>query len=521
LEICGCAYVIFVGGALADRIRKIKNFTGIFFLLAAVGAFVLIAMQAVTTDIWYDEVFSVGFMDKTIAQICSLTARDVHPPFYYIYLKIIVAALGSVPGVKAVVAAKIASLLPWIGLLIISLTYVRKRFGIFPAGIFLFLITAMPQLGTYYLEIRMYSLALLTITGAFIVSLEIVSRAGDNSNSFFLWMLLWILGTITAYMQYYACVAIVALYIILGIYLLLTKRYTELKYEIISAVASAIIYIPWLPSLYRQMTTISGNYWIQPLTLRSVFGCVKFITLPVLPYSKLPYVSVGLFIMAVVIEVILWICAFKKGKGEELYAVFGGVGIIFFVILLGFILSMLGTPIFTYRYMIPCLGALYLGLAILLDRVSAKEWMFILLIPIVLEGYLSLKGLYAEEHNKVINTPITMEALSDIPKGSIIITNFDHVTSLMSYYLPENDIYLYEADTDPLIPVMYTNYKGMIEKSDISKMVEGNENVYFFGSFNSREEIIEDWAKDGVNSEEINSCLLERYWFNIYRLSVE
>ena len=36
-----------------------------------------------------------------------------------------------------------------------------------------------------------------------------------------------------------------------------------------------------------------------------------------------------------------------------------------------------------------------------------------------------------------------------------------------------------------------------------------------------REDILKEWAKEGILSvETADSCLLERYWFNIYRLEL-
>lgn len=45
--------------------------------------------------------------------------------------------------------------------------------------------------------------------------------------------------------------------------------------------------------------------------------------------------------------------------------------------------------------------------------------------------------------------------------------------------------------------------------------------VWFIGSGLIREDILKEWAKEGILSvETADSCLLERYWFNIYRLEL-
>ena len=43
-------------------------------------------------------------------------------------------------------------------------------------------------------------------------------------------------------------------------------------------------------------------------------------------------------------------------------------------------------------------------------------------------------------------------------------------------------------------------------------------NVYFFGSFNSREELLKEWETEGIAYTEEGTYLLERYYFNVYHL---
>ncbi len=64
--------------------------------------------------------------------------------------------------------------------------------------------------------------------------------------------------------------------------------------------------------------------------------------------------------------------------------------------------------------------------------------------------------------------------------------------------------------------------KGSVSAAqEIKEWLACGKNVWFFGSFNSREDIRTQWEADGIYTEEMGSFLLERYWFNIYRLSVK
>ena len=122
------------------------------------------------------------------------------------------------------------------------------------------------------------------------------------------------------------------------------------------ALLSAAAYLPWLPSFISQVTTVSSNYWIQPLTFRSVFGCMKHVFLPV------SYATTKNYILAVAMIVVFAVAFlysyFKKKDVTHRYVLLCGLFIPVFTASMGFVCSALNRPIFVYRYLIPCLGAM-------------------------------------------------------------------------------------------------------------------------------------------------------------------
>ena len=123
--------------------NQIKKLTGrdiLGYLL--LGLSVIMLGKSLTlcfsSDIWYDELFTVGMIEHSYGDLIAFTARDVHPPLYYCIVKILVD-LCKLISVQAnpVVIAKIVSVLPYFILLIYSVSFIRKRFGIFTGGIFL------------------------------------------------------------------------------------------------------------------------------------------------------------------------------------------------------------------------------------------------------------------------------------------------------------------------------------------------------------------------------------------------
>lgn len=497
--------------------EKLKRILGILFLTGVIATIIIMAMQAITDDVWYDEVFSMCFSKLNITDIPGMTARDVHPPFYYIYLRLFIIIGQTITGGgNEVVLAKMASVFPWFGLAIISMTYIRKKWGFFTGSFYLFLVTAMPQIGNYYVEIRMYSLALLLITSAGLLALSIIQ---DDSKKW-KWCAFWIIGILTAYTQYYACIGIVGVYagFMLLIVFLSRPRRKKIWAILGCAIASVIIYIPWMGVVLNQMNNINGTYWIQPLGIKSIFGCIKYIFLPVSLDGRICYVACGLMLFSTATALVRFII---KRERQLLITIICLVIPLIVVVASGFVLSILGTPIFIYRYMVPTLGLFWLAVAIIINRVCDKRLVaYLLLVPYIVGAFYTVRGFYQEENKKVTHMPLVHEAFDKIPENAAVVTNFDHVTTVSGYYL-NNDIYIYDGEVDRLIPDMLNGCGSMIVIDDIINKLQSGQPVYFLGSFNTREDIINDWQEYGIIAEEQDSVLLERYWFNIYRLELK
>lgn len=483
---------------------------GLVLLIGSFLAFLFCISQGFGSDIWYDEIFSVKFAQMSYGEIVSATARDVHPPFYYWYLKFIQDTLSIIlKEVHPFVLCKVASMLPFVGLYVYALLFVRKRFGMKTTGLFLLLVVTMPQISNYIVEIRMYSIALFLITAMFFHSIEIVYENKTKDYIFF-----FIYGLITAYTQYYACIAVVGLYICLFVYFLFEKNKNGMRKLIISAVLSVVCYLPWLPAFISQVTAVNSNYWIQPLTFRSIFGCMKFVFLPVSFDSKNFFYAI---IMIAIGGVTFVYYVMKHRKKEELYLALTGIFIPVFIAFMGFVCSALGRPIFVYRYLIPGLGALWFVYAILIGKQFSSRLSLLLLIPFLMAGYSNTQGYYAEEHKKIVEMEKTQAFLDTFPEDAVIVANFNHVQALIATYL-DREILLYGSEPEALIQEFFENCGSVdsIEDSDEIVSLIKEKDVYFLGSFNARDEIIQDWEKEGISTTQEGTYLLERYWFNVY-----
>lgn len=605
--------------------KKLKNGCGVLFLFLGILSFFVCLFQAFGQDIWFDEVFSVNFIQHSYKEIAALTGKDVHPPLYYWYLKLF-HDIGKVlvPAASSIVLCKLASMLPFVGIFVYTLTAIRKNFGLHVAGLFWFLVMTMPQISNYTVEIRMYSLALFFITAAFVHSCELVrafpvqevseaegaaepgaaagieetaepgaaagteetaepgaagsevisgavlasgSVTGENGlikgwkkNKH--WLLFWVYGILTAYTQYYACVAVIAIYIAVFIFyaVMAHKNKTgksvcekvQINQEqvenrktiqneaaiqnkvaikeqnricarngigkvLLCAGLSVLAYLPWLPFFFSQVRTVSSSYWIQPLTWKSIFGCMKYIFLPVSYAVKKNYVLACVMILLFG-AAFLYSFLMKRKDARGRFFLLTGLWIAVFTTLIGFVCSILNRPIFVYRYLIPCLGAMWLVAAVVLWDFVEKNWGILLFVPFLLSGYSNMQGFYGEENKKIVEMKATQSFLADFPKDAVVLCNFNHVQAVTACYLKDsNEIWLYGSNPEDLIAELLPQCRGLEDTTELSQLVKERD-VYFFGSFNSREELLKEWETEGIAYTEEGTYLLERYYFNVYHL---
>lgn len=510
--------------------EKISCQSIIGWLLSGISILMLIksVMLCFCNDIWYDELFTVGMIEHSYGELIAFTARDVHPPLYYCITKTFADLCKLInPAADTVIAAKVVSVLPYFIIALYSVTFIRKRFGSFTSGVFLFSVIAMPQLAGYTVEIRMYSWALLFVTATLLhaygtLTAEKMQRIHGVA------MVLY--GLAAAYTQYFACVAVVMIYLYVLVGFLLHHK-SRVREWFLGVILSILGYSPWLSVLISQMTAVNQDYWILPLTWRSLGGCVKFLMKPSFSNDRLNTVlAVVLFLVYVAVLVAFMIKTRKLyHNGMVLFAI-AGIGALAGLVLFGFLVSILVRPIFVYRYMIPAMGCFWLAFAVCLGSLTDSKGLIYgklivtaLLVVIGLRNYRAFMG---EEEYKALLMQDTQEALTSVDAEDIVIYNFDQVQAVTSYYLEDTvDSYLWCDTPEELIQDIIRPYGTIDDVQDVmalaQKGAEEDRNVLFIGSFNSRDEIVDEWRKAGLTVAEQGSYLLERYWFNIYKVSIE
>lgn len=330
---------------------------------------------------------------------------------------------------------------------------------------------------------------------------------------------------------------------------------------------SLVSYVPWISVVASQAQSVSENYWIQEVSFSTLGGIIKFLLKPSFSNDMVnTIIAVILFILLALVTLIYIACYRKKMQADknantdkfddnrslflagknvslkrEFLFIFFGIGSFVLMLLTAIAASIIIRPVFIYRYMIPAYGMLWLCICIMIYRVMDKgstnkiyrAVSFILTILIIITGIRNYWAFRGNELYKKVNMNITEEALESISdsydsENVKIVCNFNQMQALMYFYLEDYDIVLYNSEIEGpykvLNPDAFSWYEDVESGNygQISKWLSEGYDVLFIGSFNARDEILENWnSTEGIESEEIGSYLLERYWFNIYKLTLD
>ncbi len=539
---------------------KVRTCIGIAFFAAALYCLFRSVILSFSIDIWYDELFTMEFVKRPIGEMLSLAARDVHPPLYYIIVRIFEATLGSAgligdgPGQMAPeVLAKLLSIFPFFILMIYAVTFVRERFGMLAAGIFSFAIVSMPQLPEYTTEIRMYSYALLFVTGLLIHGYLLYEsflagneKGWDIGNG----LAVWLYASAAAYTHYYATLSAGIIFGML--FVLMLVRYVKamksddrknLSFKafgmlIICMNLTLVAYIPWLSVFLSQAGAVKANYWIQPVGIRSLGSAVKHLFMGYFTNVTVgAIIAVAFFILVAALFVRHFVSYVRNMEKENLFVVMSFL-VLPLLVAGGLIASVILRPVFVNRYMLPAYGCFWLAIAIMASReieallegekaallqrcASVAGAMLAALIMIT--GIIDFRAFIGNEEYRQVNMEKTLSLFEEISPDTVIISNFNHVQGLLSYYLNRDSgdykIYLYQEEPEALIGDMVPGLETIDDPVDIANYLDGGKKVLFLGSFNSREVLLKEWEDEfGIKSDNQGSFLMERYWFDVFKL---
>ena len=163
-------------GTIDKILEYIMNSRIILWIMVVIASFAF-GILCFGKTIWLDEALTGTFIRYPFGEMIQITASDVHPPLYYIIVKIAISLFGDHLWV-----IKIFSFLPFILMLVITACKVAKMIGNSAAFILSALLCIAPCIIVKHAEMRMYPWAMFFVF-AFAVFLYSAIQSNKKSES--------------------------------------------------------------------------------------------------------------------------------------------------------------------------------------------------------------------------------------------------------------------------------------------------------------------------------------------------
>lgn len=254
-----------------------NRFQRILLLGAILGGFGLRHIQLGTASLWYDETVSVYLAQKSIPDMLTHTAGDIHPPGYYFLLHFwgLLTQPSSAHGLEFLYAW----LSLFFGVLILAVLYVlgRKLFTA-EAGLVAAWIAAIQPFHLWYSqEVRMYTLGALLSLLCLWLLLRIANRFATQTTRTAQRLPIYVIYILVAsaglYTLYYFVFSLVAVNLLA---LLLLRNQWQILWRWVAAqIGVLLLWTPWLPIFLHQATNPPVPPWRVPWeTWRGVFDSI-------------------------------------------------------------------------------------------------------------------------------------------------------------------------------------------------------------------------------------------------------
>ncbi len=324
-------------------------------LVALVGvlwaAFALRLPELGVQSLWYDETVSALLAAKPVGALLAHTARDIHPPLYYLLLHGWSGLLGHSDFALAyfslcwgvLLVASVFTLARWLG---------GDKVGLLAAA----LVTLSPFNIWYSQEVRMYTMG-ATLGVWTLLALWQLLR-GDRLKK--RWMTLWLLSTVAALYTLYYSLFLLLWEAIFAAWWLWRTGADEQRWRRWFTLAglALLLWLPWLPTAFRQATTPPVPPWREgvgagTILIEGLGALALGQSMPYRVFAPLLLLLVGVILVA------LFLC-WRQRQPRAIGLLLGAL-LVPLAILMGS--SYTAAPLYHVRYLFTYSPAFYILLA--------------------------------------------------------------------------------------------------------------------------------------------------------------
>jgi 4-amino-4-deoxy-L-arabinose transferase-like glycosyltransferase len=208
-------------------------------------------------SIWFDESYSAYLTHFDFGKVWSLTAADVHPPLYYFALKTWAHFFGHTDFAMRCLSTIFGAIA-----IMFAFLWVKYKYGAKAAIVSSLLLSISPIFIRYGEEMRMYTMVCAIVFAA----TYFLQIAIDNGQKKW-WVIYAILVALGMWTHYFTALAWLAHVV----YLLYVYKLDFFKKKLfIYFIIAAILYLPWIPSLWAQVSSVEKGFWIGAASFSTI-----------------------------------------------------------------------------------------------------------------------------------------------------------------------------------------------------------------------------------------------------------
>ena len=426
---------------MRDTAKKSKNifYAHITLIILTAVVFFSACMQK---SVWFDEAFTLGLIQNDFFEMIRVSVFDVHPPLYYMLLKLFTYIFGA-----SYYSVRIFSAVGAVLLSLLGITHIKKDFGEKTGFYFSLFVLLFGGVLTYAAQMRMYTWAALFVTLASIYAYRMINDPKSKSIR-----TKFILSTVaSAYTHYFALFAVCIINLLLLIDACKEKKAdsenkTKFKNWFINAAWQIGLFLPgmivfiyqtfkfgkgWQQIVWPDLVVDFTSYHLLGTTLETVIKDPHWLQMTGAVFCLI-YIAILLLFIKTVKEK-------KESSRPAKYAAYAYYGLMVFVLAVSLL-----NVIYHVRYTIVIIGLLIFMTAWLLAHLDKKSLKAILLVFFCLVFCLQSVGFYKKVYDPSGNA--VEEYLSDkLEEGDIFVFDrFEDFAVTVNY--PENEAYYYHAE---------------------------------------------------------------------------
>lgn len=417
--------------------------------------------------LWYDESYSAAIIKHSFTDIINITAGDSHPPLYFMMLKVFSMVFGNSES-----SLRLLSAIGVLALALLGAGPVKRVFDKFTGVIFALLVTIIPMSLSIGQDTRMYTWAAFFVTGSVLYG-YLSAKEGKKTD----FIMLALFSIASAYIHYYALLAVTIANVILFIYFLKTSNKKKLFVYLISSGAAVACYIPWVLALVSQISRVSKDFWIQSVDGNTIWHALLF------PFeakfdSGMPFVVPSFIGAFIFIVAGVWSTFRNKDKKGAL-AVYS-ISVYVLTLVTAVIVSNLVRPIFVTRYIFPVVGLFLLPVAYGITRMKYKDFSIFAVAILLMFSLVPYSNINKNYYNGPIKE-LKYYMDENIKPNDVFVHYDEHTFGIFSYYYPQYKHFLcLEKGV-----AGYSGYKAFepsgVTGSDVSSFIKGHDNIWLIG----------------------------------------